>query len=103
MKLVKPTIEMRNQVFLASKIKQKIALVLNCLVPQPKLHWNDGPALGDTRKRCTMCQKETAGKDYYKEKNSISCVKTLCQPCGNATCQKQMLQKCLSSANYHAI
>ena len=50
-----------------------------------------------------MCQKETAGKDYYKEKISISCVKTLCQPCGNATCQEQMLQKCLSSANYHAI
>ena len=45
MKLVKPTIEIRNQVFLASKTKQKIVLVLNRPVPQPEPHRNYGPAL----------------------------------------------------------
>ena len=41
MELVKPIIEKRNQVFLASKIKQKIALVLDRPVPKPKPHRND--------------------------------------------------------------
>ena len=36
MELVKPTTEMGNQVFLASKIQQKIALVLDRPVPQPE-------------------------------------------------------------------
>ena len=76
MELVKITIEMRNQVFLASNIKQKIALVLDRPVPQPELHQSDGPALGYTPKRCTMCQKALAGKDYSK-KNYIPCVKIL--------------------------
>ena len=70
MELVKPTIEMRNQVFLSSKIKLKIA-VLDRPVPQPAPHRNDGPALGATRKRSTtkcMCQKAAAGKDYSKKK-----------------------------------
>ena len=49
--LVKITIEMWNQVFLASKIKQKIALVLDGSVPQPEPHRNDGPALSTTPKR----------------------------------------------------
>ena len=30
-------------------------------------------------------------------------VKTLCQSCGNATCQEHILQKCLRCANNHAI
>ena len=102
MELVKITIEMRNQVFLASNIKQKIALVLDRPVPQPELHQSDGPALGYTPKRCTMCQKALAGKDYSK-KNYIPCVKILCQSCDNATCQEHMLQKSLSCANDHAI
>ena len=68
MKLVKPTTEMWNQVFLASKIKQKIALVLDRLVPQPEPHRNDGFALGGTLKGCTMCQKAAAGKDYSEKK-----------------------------------
>ena len=38
MELVKPTTEMWNQVFLASKIKQKIAFVLDRPVPHPETH-----------------------------------------------------------------
>ena len=92
---VKPTTEMRNQVFVASKIKQKIAIMLDRPVPQPELHQNDGPTLGATRKRCTMCQKAATGKGYSKKKkDSIPYVKTLCQSCGNATCREHMLQKC---------
>ena len=64
---VKPTTEMRNQVFVASKIKQKIAIMLDRPVPQPELHQNDGPTLGATRKRCTMCQKAATRKGYSKK------------------------------------
>ena len=77
MELVKPIIEKRNQVFLASKIKQKIALVLDRPVPKPKPHRNDWPALGATRKSCTMCQKAAAGKDYSKKKLYSLCQDTL--------------------------
>jgi len=49
--LVKLTIEMRNQVFLILKTKQKIALVLDRPVPQPEPPQNDLPALAVTRKR----------------------------------------------------
>ena len=68
MELVKPTTEMGNQVFLASKIQQKIALVLDRPVPQPESYRNDGPTLGATRKRWSMCQKAAAGKDYSKKR-----------------------------------
>ena len=77
MELVKPTIEMRKQIFLASKIKQKIALVLDRHAPQPGPHRNGGPAFGATRKRCTMCQKAAAGKDYSKKKFYTLCQDTL--------------------------
>ena len=50
------------------KIQAKIALVLDRHAPQPEPHRNDGPALGANRKRCTMCQKAAAGKDYSKKK-----------------------------------
>jgi len=99
MELVTPTIEKRNQVFMASQIKQKIAIVLDRPLPQLAPLRNNGPALSDTRKRCTMCQAEAAGKDYSIKKSSVPCVKTLCQSCGNATCQQHMLQKCHSCAN----
>ena len=70
-KLVKPTIEMRNQVFLASKIKQKIALVLDRPLLQPELYQNDGPAFGATRKRCNMYRMAAAGKDYSEKFYSL--------------------------------
>ena len=97
MELVKITIEMRNQVFLASNIKPKIALVLDRPVPQPELHQSDGPALGYTPKRCTMCQKAVAGKDYSKKKLYSLCQDTsVRQSCDNATCHEHMLRKSLS-------
>ena len=48
MELVEPTIDMWDQVFLTSKIKQKNSLVLDRPVPHPGPHRNDGPALGAT-------------------------------------------------------
>ena len=59
---------MGNQGFLASKIKQKIATALDCVVPQPEPHQKDGPPLGATQKRCTVRQMIAAGNDYFKEK-----------------------------------
>ena len=56
MELVKPTNKMRNEVFLALKINQKVALVLDCPVPQPELHQNGGPALSATQKG-VLCVK----------------------------------------------
>ena len=69
MEFVKPTTEIRNQVFQASKIKHNN--VLNSPVLQPEPHRNDGPALGATRKRCTMCQKTAAGNDYCNKRKVI--------------------------------
>ena len=91
---VKPTTEIRNQVFVASKIKQKIAIMLDRPVPQPELHQNDGPTLGATEKGVLCAKRQLLEKATLKEKDSIPYVKTLCQSCGNATCREHMLQKC---------
>ena len=100
-KLVKPTIEMRNQVFLASKIKQKIALVLDRPLLQPELHQMMDLLLVLLEKGVICIRWQLLEKATLE--SSIPCVKTLCQSCGNVTCQEHMLRKYLSCANNHAI
>ena len=81
MQLVKPHIARRNQKYLPMVIKRKIALVI-------------GDNSENDKGRCTLCQRVAAGCGYTEKKKSIKCVKSLCQSCGNPTCQEHMVQKC---------
>ncbi|XP_057296254.1 piggyBac transposable element-derived protein 1-like [Hydractinia symbiolongicarpus] len=93
MELVKPTIQKRSQNGMLSITKQKINLVLGNAQCNPEPRAAIGPAFAETRKRCTVCQAENAGENYSQKKKSIPCVKSLCQSCGNTTCQAHMIQK----------
>ena len=95
MGLVKPHIALRNHASLSTTIKYKIKLITgnddqNC---QPAAE-NNGPAFGEIRKRCTLCQKDISGMNYSQKKKSLNPVKSLCQSCGNPTCQHHIVQKC---------
>lgn len=98
MGLVTPTIERRNQTAMLAATKAKIALCLGNNAPNPGPRTNHGPAIAQQRKRCTLCQQECSGAGYSQKKSSVPCVKSLCQSCGNSTCQKHMVQKCWSCA-----
>jgi hypothetical protein len=94
MQLVKPHIARRNQKFLPMAIKQKIQLIIGDNSDNDHPDTDDAPAFGESRKRCTLCQKGAAGMGYTAKKKSIKCVKSLCQLCGNPTCQEHLVQKC---------
>ena len=95
MQLVKPHIAQRNQTSLSTVIKQKIALIMGPNAGNDQLDTDDGPAFGESRRRCTLCQHAAAGEGYSERKKSIKCVKSLCQSCGNPSCQDHIIQKCM--------
>jgi hypothetical protein len=94
MQLVKPHIARRNQTCLPMVVKQKIQLIISDNGQNDQPDADDGPAFGESRRRCTLCQKTAAGKGYSEKKVSTKCVKSLCQSCGNPTCQEHLVQKC---------
>jgi hypothetical protein len=94
MQLVKPHIARRNQNCLLMVVKQKIQLIIGDNGQNDQPDADDGPAFGESRGRCTLCQRTAAGKGYSEKKVSIKCVKSLCQSCGNHTCQEHLVQKC---------
>ena len=83
MELVKPHIEKRDKKVLVSTTKQKIRLALGCNGGVQIDCAADGPTIGETRKRCTSCLKDTVGKNYS-------------QSCCDATFQTHLVQKCMS-------
>jgi hypothetical protein len=94
MQLVKPHIARRNQVCLPMVVKEKILLIIGDNGQNDQPDADDGPKFGESRRRCTLCQKAAAGKGYSVKKVSIKCMKSLCQLRGNPTCQEHLVQKC---------
>jgi hypothetical protein len=55
---------------LSKVIKQKIRIIIGDNGQNDQLDADDGPAFGESRRRCTLCQKAAAGKGY-PEKLSV--------------------------------
>ena len=72
MQLVKPHIARRNQTCLPMVAKQKIRLIIGDNGQNDQPDADDGPAFGESRRRCTLCQKAAAGKGYTEKKVSIT-------------------------------
>ena len=72
MGLVKPHIALRNHASLSTTIKYKIKLITgnddqNC---QPAAE-NNGPAFGEIRKRCTLCQKRYFRNELFSKEERV--------------------------------
>jgi hypothetical protein len=97
MELVKPHIQMRSLAGLQSVTIEKIYHIIGRPAQQDR-RGDYGPAFAEKRNRCVLCQKGAAGENYSVNKTTISAVKSMCQSCGNATCQKHLIHKCTSCA-----
>ena len=64
MQFVKPHIARRNQTCLPIVIKQKIRIIIGDNGQNDQPDADDGPVFGESRRRCTLCQKAAAGKGY---------------------------------------
>jgi hypothetical protein len=51
-------------VYMPMVVKQKIGLIIGDNGQNDQPNTDDGPAFGESRRRCTLCQNAAAGKDY---------------------------------------
>ena len=101
--LVASFLKQREQTRLSPIIKKKMALTLAIMNnPDEDLAVNreerqdPGPSKSAKRKRCKICIDELTPSE---NQNSLSCGQMLCQQCGNHTCTKHSVQKCINCAN----
>lgn len=95
--LVGPFVKQRDPANLKPGIKQKIALTLasmgipNAVTPTPVNA--RFPAVGERRRRCKICIE---GMEHGVTQDKLLSQKSLCQSCGNSTCQKHLVRICHS-------